>query len=68
MRVLTLPKWVELKLASGQLVGRRRDWADVQDVIRTFKLSQDFARNIDPSQQPIFDQLWMESQSDIGDY
>jgi hypothetical protein len=67
MRVLTLPKWVELKLASGKLEGRRRDWADVQDVIRTLALTRDFATQLDSSLHDTYDMLWSEAQSNIGD-
>ncbi len=40
-------KWTELKLISGKLSARRRDWADVQDVIRALGLPRDFAEQLD---------------------
>jgi hypothetical protein len=68
IRVLALEKWVELKLASGRLPSRRRDWADVQDVVRTLKLPRDFSQKIHSSMQPYYDQLWLEAQENTGDF
>lgn len=68
IRVLTLPKWTELKLVSGRLPARRRDWADVQDAIRTLKLERSFADQLDLSLRETFHQLWDDLQSDRGDY
>ncbi|MEX2317631.1 MAG: hypothetical protein WD669_10805 [Pirellulales bacterium] len=68
IRVLSIEKWVELKLASGKLEGRRRDWADVQDVIRTLRLPREFANQLDSSVHDIYEQLWNEAQNDTGDY
>lgn len=62
MLVLTLPKWVELKLISGQQPHRRRDWADIQDVIRTLSLPGDFAAELDSSLRETFHKLWSEVQ------
>lgn len=43
IRFLSLPKLIELKLASGMTnPGRLRDLADVQELIRTLKLPRDF--------------------------
>lgn len=50
------------------LEGRRRDWADVQDVIRTLALTRDFATQLDPSLLDTYDMLWSEAQSNIGDF
>ncbi len=66
-RVLSLPKWTELKLISGRLSARRRDWADVQDVIRTLQLPRDFAEQLDASVRESFTQLWDELQTDVTD-
>jgi hypothetical protein len=68
MLVLALPKWVELKLISGRLPARRRDWADIQDVIRTLHLHRDFATELEPSLRDSYFQLWDEVQSDQGDF
>ncbi len=49
VRYITLPKLIELKLASGMTQpARRRDLADVQDLIRTLKLDAAFAESLDP--------------------
>lgn len=68
MRVLSLEKWIELKIVSGKLIARRRDWGDIQDAIRTLHLSRDFGDQIDPSLRDIYYQLWDEVQTDAGDY
>jgi len=68
IRVLSLPKWTELKLVSGRLPARRRDWADVQDAIKALKLERDFADQLDLSLRESFHQLWDELQTDSGDY
>jgi hypothetical protein len=60
IRFLGLLKLVELKLASGAAPGRRRDWADVQELIRTLNLPADFADRLDPSVRHSFQQLWTE--------
>jgi len=67
IRVLSLPKWAELKLISGRLPARRRDLADVQDAIRTLKLPRDFSDNLDSSLRDEFIQLWDELKTDPGD-
>lgn len=68
IRVLSLAKWIELKLISGKQPARRRDWADIQDVIRTLKLSRDFSSKLEPSLRDSYQQLWGEVQSDSGDF
>ncbi len=68
IRVLSLAKWIELKLISGKRPARRRDWADIQDVIRTLKLSRDFSSKLEPSFRDSYQQLWGEVQSDSGDF
>lgn len=68
IRVLALPKWVELKLISGRLTGRRRDWADIQDVIRTLSLSREFSNSLEPTLRDEFCRLWDEAQAESGDY
>jgi hypothetical protein len=62
-RVISLEKLVELKLASGMTAPhRRRDLADVQDLIRVLSLEADFAEKLDPSVQELYAQLWQEVQ------
>lgn len=62
-RVISLDKLIELKLASGMTAPhRRRDLADVQDLIRVLALSSDFAEKLDPSVQSLYTQLWQEAQ------
>jgi len=64
-RVITLEKLVELKLASGMTAAhRRRDLADVQDLIRTLSLDPSFADNLDASVRDLYHQLWREVQVD----
>lgn len=48
VRYVNLPMLIELKLASGMThPGRLRDLADVQELIRVLKLSEDFAAGLD---------------------
>ena len=50
LRVLVLPKLIELKLASGMSAPHRlRDLADVQEIIKARHLDEDFATELDPS-------------------
>jgi len=60
IRLIGLPKLVELKLAAGASPGRRRDWADAQELIRTLNLPADFADKLAPSVRHSFQQLWSE--------
>jgi hypothetical protein len=64
VRVVALDRLVELKLASGMTAPhRRRDLADVQDLIRARKLSAVFAERLNESVRPMFLQLWQEAQA-----
>lgn len=50
LRVLTLPRIVELKLASGMTAPHRlRDLADVQEIIKARRLDERFAAELDAS-------------------
>jgi hypothetical protein len=50
IRVIDLPRLVELKLASGMTApDRLRDLADVQELIRAESLDAPFAARLDPS-------------------
>ncbi len=64
VRVVTLEKLVELKLASGMTAPHRlRDLADIQDAIRTLRLPQDFAEHLDPSVRHTYLDLWRKAQT-----
>jgi hypothetical protein len=41
---------------------RRRDLADVQDLIRVLQLGENFGKKLDASVQSIYAQLWREAQ------
>jgi hypothetical protein len=58
VRYVNLPTLVELKLASGMTnPGRLRDLADVQELIRSLKLSDDFAEQLNPYVRSKFREL-----------
>lgn len=57
--VLQLPRLVELKLASGMTNPRRlRDLSDVQELIDTLNLPQDFADQLNPYVHDKYRELW----------
>lgn len=59
IRVVTLEKLIELKLASGVSVPHRlRDLADVQDLIARLELPLILADRLDPSVQAAYRDLW----------
>jgi hypothetical protein len=59
VRYLSLPKLIELKLASGLTNPLRlKDIVDVQELIRLLKLPSDFADPLDPSVRGKFLELW----------
>ncbi len=60
IRFVGLSHLVELKLASGKAPGRRKDHADVQELIRLLDLPDDWGQRIDPSLRDLFSQLWIE--------
>ena len=56
---LTLPKLVELKLASGMTNrDRMKDAVDVLELLKVRKLPREFARELDPFVGAKFDELW----------
>ncbi len=63
-RVITLPKLIELKLASGLSAEHRRlrDLADVQDLIIALKLPRGLGEQIDPSVRDEFYRMWDAAQ------
>ena len=59
VRVVTLEKLIELKLASGMSAPHRlRDLADVQDLIVRLRLPLMLADRLDPSVQAAYRELW----------
>ena len=62
VRVVSLPKLVELKLASGQAPHRLSDLGDVRKLIGELKLPQDFSEQIDPSLRDSYLEMWAHAQ------
>lgn len=61
VKTITLEKLIELKLASGMTgAGRRKDLADVQELIRILRLETAFAERLDPYAQAMFLELHAE--------
>ncbi len=61
IRFLQLPRLIELKLASGMTnVGRRKDLADVQELIRELNLPEQLVVELNPFVQDMYRQLWQE--------
>ena len=59
--MLPIHMWVELKLASGMVAPhRRKDLADVQELIRSAPLALEFADRLDPWVRAKFLELWEE--------
>ncbi|MFI5460292.1 MAG: hypothetical protein ACHRXM_33160 [Isosphaerales bacterium] len=59
VRYLSLPSLVELKLASGMTnLGRMKDLADVQELIKAIGLSAEFAVELNPYVRDKFLELW----------
>jgi hypothetical protein len=59
VRVVTLEKLVELKLASGMTApDRLKDLADVQELIKARGLGSDFAERLDPYVREQYLKLW----------
>jgi len=64
VRLLPLPRLVELKLASGMTAPHRlRDLADALELIRIRRLPEAFADQLDPSVRAKFRELWQAAQS-----
>src|SRR5206468_977146 len=62
-RVLSLPRVIELKLASGMTAPHRlKDLADVQELIRKANLPRDLVERLDPYVQAKFLELWDTAQ------
>jgi hypothetical protein len=59
VRYLSLPALVELKIASGMTnLGRLKDLADVQELIKAVTLSADFAEQLNPYVRDKYLELW----------
>ena len=64
VRYVGLPALIELKLASGMTgKGRRKDIGDVQELIRTLGLGEDFAQKLNPYVRGLYIELWRELQN-----
>jgi hypothetical protein len=64
LRVVTLEKLIEVKLASGKSATHRlRDLADVQDLIIRLKLPLVLADQLDPWVQATYRDLWEKAQA-----
>ena len=69
LRVVTLPRLVELKLASGMTAPHRlQDLADVQRLIETRGLPQTLRDELHPFVREKFDELWQSAQHEPDDY
>ncbi len=65
VRVINLPKLIELKLASGMSAAQRlRDLADVQDLIVALNPPLDWGDQLDPSVQEKYRELWRAAHSE----
>jgi hypothetical protein len=64
VKVVTLEKLIELKLASGMTApDRLKDLADVQELIKVKHLGNDFAEKLDPYVREKYLELWNGAQS-----
>jgi hypothetical protein len=63
IKYLSLPRFVELKLASGMTdQGRMRDLSDVIELIKLLNLPSEFGAQLDPFVQSKYLELWNKSQ------
>lgn len=58
IRCLRLAHLIELKLESGSTPGRLRDLADVQELIKTLQLREDYAETLHASVRERYRELW----------
>jgi len=64
IRILQLPRLIELKLASYKTgKGRTKDLGDVEELIKTLNLPREFGRQLDPYVADLFEQAWDEIHS-----
>jgi hypothetical protein len=62
IRVISLPRLLELKLTSGQVAHRLKDLGDAQQLIQRLKLPLELADELDPSLRKTYKSLWSDSQ------
>jgi hypothetical protein len=63
VRLLPLPQFLELKLASGMTAPHRlRDLADVIEIIRRLGLDEAFSTQLDPEVRDKYLELWQAAQ------
>jgi hypothetical protein len=67
VRIISLLKLVELKLASGQQSHRIKDLGDVQGLIEQLHLPREFADQLDPSLREAFLQRWDAARKSAAD-
>jgi hypothetical protein len=68
LNVITLPKLIELKLASGMTnPSRLRDLADVQELIKSLNLKEDFTAQLDPFVREKYRELWTNCQGNADE-
>lgn len=69
LRVVALPRLVEMKLASGMTAPHRlQDLADVLRLITVAKLPRELAETLDPYVRAKYDELWQTAQHPDDDY
>jgi hypothetical protein len=62
--LLPMPRFIELKLASGMVAPHRgKDLVDVQELIRSAGLSRDVADQLDPWVRAKFLDIWQLAQA-----
>ena len=62
--LLSLPKLIELKLASGISAPHRlKDLADVLELVRQLSLPRSMAESLDASVRPSTEELWQAAQT-----
>lgn len=67
IRVMSLPRLLELKLASGQAAHRLKDLGDAQQLIQQLKLPIELAEKLDSSLREAYKSLWSGSQKAQSD-
>jgi hypothetical protein len=68
-RVITLPRFIELKLASGMTAPHRlQDLADVLRLIESSRLPRELGEQLDPYVRDKYDELWSAAQHPDDDY
>jgi len=66
--VLSLPKLIELKVASGlSAPARLQDWADVIALVRANGLGAEYAQELHPHVRPKYAELWALAQTPTGE-